>query len=84
MSEARRPTSGVLGIGVVACAACCAGPALGWLAAASLGALLGAAALGLVGLGVGLLFLVPYWRRRRSHTTIPTDTPVLLGGKPDA
>jgi hypothetical protein len=55
---------GVVGIGVAACAACCAAPLLGVLAATGLFTVAGLAAFGIA----GLLVLVPaalWWYRRR-------------------
>ena len=54
----------IIGIGAAACAACCAGPILGFLAATGLSTVAGVATLGLA----GLLALVPaalWWYRRR-------------------
>ena len=71
----RRENAGILGIGAVACAACCAGPILaflGGLAAISLGA---AVLVGSVGLAIATAALLAFiaWRRKRSTTC---DVPV--------
>ena len=59
----------VVAVGVAACAACCAGPILGFLAALGVGTVAGFAVFGALGLAVavtvgGLLYL----RRRRGAT----------------
>ena len=76
----RRPGKdgvGVVGIGVAACAACCAGPILGFVAATGLYTVAGVAAVG----AAGLLVLVPagvWWhrRRRRAAACAAADEPV--------
>jgi len=71
---------GVLGVGAAACAACCAGPILGFLAATGIASALGAVVFGVVGLIVvlaiaaGLLLL----RRHRAARCTPTSGPVTL------
>lgn len=57
----------VLGLGAAACAACCAGPILGFLATAGLFTLVSVVAFG----AAGLVLLVPavlWWKRRRRAT----------------
>jgi hypothetical protein len=66
---------GVVGIGVAACAACCAGPILGFVAATGLFTVARVAAFGAAGL------LVPagvWWhrRRRRAAACAAADKPV--------
>jgi hypothetical protein len=74
----------VAGIGVAACAACCAGPILGFVAATGLFTVAGVATFGVV----GLLVLAPaslwwYRRRRRAQACAspaePVPVPVELG-----
>lgn len=69
----------LLGVGAAACAACCAGPILGVLAAAGVLTATGVALFGFV----GLLVLVPaagwYLRRRRQATACAAPIPVELG-----
>lgn len=81
---------GVLGVGVAACAACCAGPVLGFLAATGIASALGAVAFGTVGLLVVLaVAAVVYQRRRRTARAcaptpsgpIPLDAPQLRSGR---
>ena len=78
---------GALGLGAAACAACCAPPVIGFLAAASIGTLVGVALFGVLGLAVAAIALVVYLRRQRAHG--PVGAPhepvaVTLGRKPDA
>lgn len=56
---------GVLGAGAAACAACCAGPILGFLAASGIASVLGAVAFGVGGLIVVLAIAAVLWPRRR-------------------
>ena len=69
---------GLLGVGAAACAACCAGPMLGFLAAAGVLTVTGVALFGFF----GLLVLVPaagwYLRHRQQATACatPDETPI--------
>jgi membrane protein implicated in regulation of membrane protease activity len=60
-----RAGAGILGLGAVACAACCAGPIVGFLAAAGVTAVLGAVVFGVAGLAVVAVVVAVLWRRRR-------------------
>ena len=63
----RRDGAATVGLGVVACAACCAGPIIAWVGALGLGAALGTL-VGLIGLAVaaiGAAVVVGRRRRRR-------------------
>ncbi len=71
----------LIGAGAAACAVCCAGPILGFLAAIGLGTAAGVAVFGAAGLAVGAvgLVVVVLRRRRRSIPCSPTvDQPVDL------
>jgi hypothetical protein len=74
----RRPGKegvGVVGIGVAACAACCAGPILGFVAATGLFTVARVAAFG----AAGLLVLAGVWwhrRHRRAAACAAADEPV--------
>jgi hypothetical protein len=75
---------GVLGVGAAACAACCAGPVVAFLAAASVGTLVSVALFGAFGVVVAAAGVVAYLRRRpRLEHPTPTVTPVTLGRTPD-
>ena len=66
---------GVLGVGAAACATCCAGPILGFLAATGIASVLGAAVFGIVGLvAVLAVALVLHLRRRSQRPACPTPT----------
>jgi hypothetical protein len=66
--------AGVLGVGAVACAACCAGPIIGFLAGVGLTAAVGAVLFGVVGLVVVLAVAAVLWRRRRTRRCQPAPT----------
>jgi hypothetical protein len=76
---------GVLGVGAAACAACCAGPIVGFLAATGIASVLGAVVFGAVGLLIVLaVAAVVYQRRRRKAQrcapisgAVPLDDPQL-------
>ena len=77
-----RVGAGVLGLGAVACAACCAGPVVGLLAAGGVTAMLGAVLFGAAGLAVALVAVVVVWRRRQARRCAPSpssDEPVAVG-----
>jgi ethanolamine transporter EutH len=83
-----RPTArfGVLGAGVAACAACCAGPVLGFLAATGIASVVGALLFGVVGLLLVVAVAAVLWQRRRRAASdctpesrpVPMDPPQLL------
>jgi hypothetical protein len=56
---------GLVGAGVAACAVCCAGPVVGFLAATGVASVLGAVVFGVVGLVVVLVVAAVWWQRRR-------------------
>jgi len=66
-----RTGAGVLGVGAVACAACCGGPVIGFLATLGLTAVLGAVVFGAVGLVIVLVAGVVLWRRRQARRCRP-------------
>ncbi len=69
-------TKAIVGVGVMACAVCCAGPILGFLAAIGLGTALGAVLWGIGGLLVGaLVAVVVIVRRRRPAATCVAAEP---------
>ncbi|MEN9644986.1 MAG: hypothetical protein RL238_1655 [Actinomycetota bacterium] len=78
----------VLGIGAAACAACCVGPILGFLAALGIGTAAAFTLFGMVGLVVAAIVgLVMHRRRRRraigcaaAPTTVAVTAPVSRSG----
>ncbi len=76
--RAWRDGAGFLGLGLAACAVCCAGPLLGVLGAVGLGAVLAVVAGSAVGIGVlGVVAAPLVARRRRRRPAGPV--PVSLG-----
>lgn len=76
--SAKKENTAIVGVGVAACAVCCAGPILGVLAAIGLGtaaglALFGAAAL-IIGVAVLGFVLVRRRRRTASYAVTPPDS----------
>lgn len=82
-NKKRKDALGFLGLGAAACAACCAGPIIGFLAAAGLFTVAGVSLFG----SIGLLILVPaagwYLRRRRATSVCAVSeegpVPIELG-----
>ena len=71
----------LIGTGAAACAVCCAGPILGFLAAIGLGTALGVALFGSIALVVGAtatLLVVRSRRRTRPTCDSPSEQPVEL------
>jgi hypothetical protein len=71
----------LVGVGAAACAACCAGPIIGFLAASGVGAVVGFALFGLVGFALAAVIGVVWYRRRPRRATAGTASPetVTLG-----
>lgn len=79
----KKDNAAMVGVGVAACAVCCAGPILGVLAAIGLGTAAGFAVFGLLGIVVGaaIAAFVVVRRRRRASSCAPASaepTPVHL------
>jgi hypothetical protein len=74
---------GAIGVGAAACAACCAGPIVGFLTAIGVASVLGAAMFGMVGLLAVLAVAAVAWRRRGANRrnacsatfAVPIDDP---------
>ena len=64
-ANTKKANAAVLGVGAAACAACCAGPILGFLAAIGLGTAAGFALFGAAAIAVGAIATVIVVRRRR-------------------
>jgi hypothetical protein len=87
MADRTKRDTGILGVGAAACAACCAPPVIGFIAAASIGTLIGVALFGAVGLAALAVAVAAHLRRRRAAILDPThDEPVAvtLRRAPDA
>ncbi len=75
----KNDNTAIVGVGVVACAACCAGPIIGFLAAIGIGTAAAVALFGTIGLmiaAIGLLIVVRRRRRARERGTVAVDTRV--------
>ena len=70
----KKENAAIVGVGVAACVACCAGPIIGFLAAIGLGAAFGFAVFGSAALVIGALVIVVVLRRRRRRTDACTAT----------
>jgi hypothetical protein len=71
----KKDSATILGIGAAACAVCCAGPILAFLAAIGIGAAAGFALFGLVGLVIASLAGVVLYRRRQRRRTTRSRAP---------
>jgi hypothetical protein len=81
--SAKRDGAAIVGVGAAACAVCCAGPILGFLAAIGLGTAVGFALFGVIGLVVGLAVgLLVFRRRRRRRLTCAPPPEVVQVGPP--
>ena len=60
----------LVGAGAAACAVCCAGPILGFVAAIGLGTALGVAVFGTIGLFIAAIGIILLVRRRRRPTSV--------------
>ncbi len=65
----KKETAAIVGVGAVACAACCSAPIIAFLAAIGLGAVAGVALFGMAGLAVAVIGLFVVVRRRRRQTS---------------
>ena len=63
--SAKKENAAIVGVGVAACAVCCAGPILGFLAAIGLGTAVGFALFDSAALVIGAIAVVVVLRRRR-------------------
>ncbi len=70
----------IVGVGAIACAACCAGPILGFLAAIGLGTAAGLALFGTAAIVFGAVAIVVVLRRtrRRAATCATVSGPVAV------
>lgn len=72
--SANKDSAAIVGVGAAACAVCCAGPILGFLAAIGIGAAAGFALFGLIGLAIAAAVGVVLSRRRQRRRTTCTPT----------
>lgn len=77
MSAKKNENAAIVGVGVAACAVCCAGPILGVLAAIGLGTAAGFALFGTAAIVIGavLIAFVVMRRRRRAAACATTEMP---------
>jgi hypothetical protein len=74
--SAKKENATIIGVGVAACAVCCAGPILAVLAAIGLGAAAGFALFGTIALVVGAAAIAfVFGRRRRATGCARTESP---------
>ena len=75
--SARKENASIIGVGVAACAVCCAGPILGVLAAIGIGTVAGFALFGTFAIvvGVATMAMVVIRRRRRAQACSSSDSP---------
>jgi mercuric ion transport protein len=80
LSAEKNENAAIVGVGVAACAVCCAGPILGVLAAIGLGTAAGFALFGTVAIVIGamLIAFVVLRRRRRAAACAVPETPQLV------
>jgi mercuric ion transport protein len=77
--SAKRESAAIVGVGVAACAVCCSGPILAFLAAIGLGTALGLVAFGVAGLVIALAVgLVLHRRRRRQRASSCAPAPEVV------
>ena len=77
MSTPRRNGPSILGVGVAACLACCAGPLLAFLSGLGLAGLASTLMLGAAGLAITAIAIVAILvvRRQRTNCAVPADDP---------
>jgi Na+/melibiose symporter-like transporter len=86
MSAKKKENTAIVGVGVAACAVCCAGPILGVLAAIGLGTAAGFALFGTVAIVIGAMSIAFVLMRRRRRAAdcgvaeMPKSVPVELTG----
>jgi glycerol-3-phosphate acyltransferase PlsY len=85
MKQADRSGAGILGLGAVACLACCAGPMLAFLGGLGIAGLastlfIGAAGLAITAAAIATVVIV---RRRRSSCAVPNEGPVAVAAPTD-
>ncbi len=77
----KRENAAIVGVGAAACAACCAGPIIGFLAAIGVGTAAGFALFGTIAVLVGAIAVIVVLRlrrRRRADARENTTSPVAV------
>lgn len=76
----KKENAAILGVGAIACAACCAGPIVGFLAAIGLGTAVGFALFGVAAIALGAIAIVIVLgrRRRRANSCAAPPGPVAV------
>ena len=74
MSAKKKENAAIVGVGVAACAVCCAGPILGVLAAIGLGTAAGFALFGTIAIVIGAVLIAVVMVRRRRTTAVCATT----------
>ena len=72
----KKETAAIVGVGVAACTACCAGPLLAFLAALGLGTAIGVALFGTIGVVIAAIVVVILVRRRRTSAACVNNSTV--------
>ena len=81
--SSRKDSAAIVGVGVAACAVCCAGPILALLAAIGIGGAVGFAFFGVTGLMVAAIVgIVLYLRRQRRRATCTPASLTVEVGRP--
>ena len=73
--SAKEENAAIVGVGVAACAVCCAGPILGVLAAIGLGTAAGFAVFGIAAVVIGAVLVAFVVLRRRRRSAMCTEAP---------
>jgi uncharacterized membrane protein len=78
--SSKKDNATIVGVGTVACAACCAGPILGVLASIGIGTVLGYALFGIAAVVLGAVAITVVVKRRRGRVSdcAPTPGPVAV------
>ena len=72
----KKETAAIVGVVAAACAACCAGPVVGFLAAIGFGTAIGVALFGTVSLAIAAIVAVILVRRRRASAACVNSSTV--------
>jgi hypothetical protein len=73
--SSKKDSAAIVGVGVAACAVCCAGPILAFLAALGIGAAAAFAVFGVTGLVIAVVVALVLYRRRQRRRSTGTPAP---------